>query len=180
MRIDVLVVTAASGGAAPFRVETWVLDRERDGDRLPSGTLVYGGSVGHGLDLAVWVCLGCGEPPLRDLLATSLEGPRSPRRSPRSTPSPMSLRHRRAHRRGRPWPGRHDRAPGRRRLRAAAGGQHRAYVQFCPTSASVLTYSAGTPTAGCSAPRASLAFVIGAPSLTPPRVVPVAEVDRDG
>jgi hypothetical protein len=56
VRVDAMVVTRSDPDGDPYRAATARFDRVRDGDRLPlDNLLVYEGTVGDFVDLAVWV-----------------------------------------------------------------------------------------------------------------------------
>jgi hypothetical protein len=57
VRIDFMVVTASTDTSiSPYLAQTVFFDRIQDGDRLPfDNLLIYDGSVGRFLDIAVWV-----------------------------------------------------------------------------------------------------------------------------
>jgi hypothetical protein len=79
VRVDFLIVSAVGDdGLPPYQAATLIVDRVRDGDRLPvDRLLLYDGPVHRFLELAMWVSRGDSDDrQLTDLLSDALHNPK--------------------------------------------------------------------------------------------------------
>ncbi|MBA2278540.1 MAG: hypothetical protein H0W06_12340 [Chloroflexia bacterium] len=74
VRVDTMVITSSADEAQSIQTQTFVVDRVKDGDRLPMDNVrIFDGPVGRFLDIAVWVSKADQqEVQLADLLAAEL------------------------------------------------------------------------------------------------------------